>query len=48
MGYYRLNLKDVQILTNESSLAPLGEEPIPAVYPKEMEILFYLSGNIGL
>ena len=37
MGYHRLNLKDAQIIASESTFAPLGEETIPSVYPKEME-----------
>lgn len=39
MGYHRLNLKDAQIIADENTFAPLGEESIPSVYPKEMEKL---------
>lgn len=39
MGYHRLNLKDAQIIASESTFAPIGEESIPSVYPKEMEAL---------
>ena len=39
MGYHRLNLKDAQIIARESTFAPIGEEPIPSAYPKEMEVL---------
>ncbi|WP_321519429.1 BNR repeat-containing protein [uncultured Bacteroides sp.] len=39
MGYHRLNLKDAQIVADESTFAPLSEKPIPSAYPKKMEIL---------